>query len=159
MKGGESKMSNKAIIYCRVASHEQQSILPDSIKRQLLACINFAQKNDYEITDIVCEQGSGIKTNDELANVIKEIKSGEAKTIITQSLDRLARTLNLLNKTLLEVKNEGGEIKFTNEEDSPVNTLVRNMIFSANTAYRSIHSERIKQGILRRKEKLAAQYE
>ncbi len=149
-----NKNMARAIIYCRTAAITAGTqLLPDSIKRQLLECINYAKTYDYEITDIVREQGNGLVINKELQNAIKKVESGEIKTIIVLNYDRISRDCQLTTTTLNEVKHHGGEIKFCNEDVSLQTVLAGKMKSAMNLCYRQLMSERIKKGIEARKQR------
>lgn len=143
-KGGESKMTNTAILYCRVASSQEHKIFPESIRQQLLECVRFAQRNGYYVLEIICERRSnGLKGNEVLLNMLKRYKC----TLITRSPDRLSRDSQLLKKTIEEVKNFGGDIKFLSEDEADNNVLERNILTTVQDYYRRHLNKKIKNGI------------
>lgn len=147
-------MAKKAIIYCRVATHEKNIPLPTALKNQLLDCIRFAQSNEYEVTDIVCEQGSGMVINEKLSWVLEQIKSRHAKTIITLSTFILSRKRLLALEILNKVEKCKGEVRVCNESVSPEVGLTREITLGMNNYYRHQMSESIKRGLAERKRRL-----
>lgn len=84
-------MNKKAVIYCRIARLEQTVSLVDAMKPQLLECIRLAQANDYEVVDVVMEQGSGLVLNKGLVSILHMVKAKKINYLIAFSVSRIAR--------------------------------------------------------------------
>lgn len=145
-------MTKKAIIYCRVASMMQKK--DSSLEQQKMACIRFAKSKGYEVTNIVCEQGSGLRINQQLQKVLNEVKSGSVKTIIASNIDRLSRSVVLAVKTLKELEKNNVRIRFANDSNNTENSLTESILENSANTYRSLLNERIKRGIAQKKKEI-----
>lgn len=155
MKGGEQFMSKKAMIYCRVASVDQ--ISSTSLETQRLECMKFARRNGYEVIGVVQEQGSGLRTSNQLQKILDGIKIGEINTLIASRIDRLGRNLLIIKKTIDEVEMNKGEVRFSNEPNSPEEAkLFRGIALGAFDYYSQQISLAVKRGLAARKKRLAA---
>ena len=86
----------KTIIYTRVSTSEQANF-GFSLARQKEDCINFAKRNNYEVSKVFVERGESAKTTErtELQNLIKYC-SEHRKTVdalIIWKIDRLSRNM------------------------------------------------------------------
>ncbi len=133
----ENQMSGKKIGYVRVSTYDQN---PD---RQLEDI-----KADKIFTDKV--SGKEIK-RPELKNLMDFVRAGD--TVVVHSMDRLARNLDDLRKTVQNLTERGIKISFLKEnlsfsgEDSPVANLMLSVLGAFAEFERSLIKERQLEGI------------
>ena len=78
------ELEKKCVIYCRVSTKEQ------SLEMQRMECIKFAEKNCYEIKDIVNEKKSA-RSFSNLKELRKIIEENTNIIILVYSVDRFCR--------------------------------------------------------------------
>ena len=91
-----------AFAYCRVSGKGQ--IGGNGFDRQLETIKSFAQNHGYELIKVFNEQVSGTADESErleFSTMVSEILANGCKTIIVESLDRLAREYRIQEQLLI----------------------------------------------------------
>lgn len=98
------------------------------------------------------DKASGKDTNrPELARALEYLR--ESDTLVVHSMDRLARNLEDLRRTVRELTGRGVKVEFVKEsltfagDDSPMNTLLLSMLGAVAEFERSLILERQREGI------------
>lgn len=133
-------MKTKCFCYLRVSGLTQ--LQGDGMDRQLIACQEYADKNDLYIAEIFKENGiSGTKDMDNrpaLAEMLVALEENGVKIAICEKLDRIARDLLLQETIVGDMQRRGFTLVSTMEPDlcssDPSRILVR-QIFGAIAQY------------------------
>lgn len=130
-------MSGQLIGYMRVSSVDQNTV------RQL---------DGIAIDEVFEDKVSGKDTNrPALQAMLKHARKGD--TVICHSMDRLARNLDDLRKLVKELTGKGVKVQFVKEsltftgEDTPMSTLLLNMLGAVAEFERAIIGERQREGV------------
>jgi len=130
-------MSGQIIGYRRVSSVDQNTV------RQL---------DGIAIDEVFEDKVSGKDTNrPALQAMLKHARKGD--TVVCHSMDRLARNLDDLRKLVKELTGKGVKVQFVKEsltftgEDTPMSTLLLNMLGSVAEFERAIIGERQREGV------------
>lgn len=86
-----SKKKQKVVCYMRVAAREQLNDREQELRQ-------FAKKHDYEITDFVIEQRSGLAACSETLNELLHNQS--VRNILTPNISGLSRNISVLQEIL-----------------------------------------------------------
>lgn len=104
------------------------------------------------------DRASGKDTNrPALAECLNYVRDGD--TLVVHSMDRLARSLEDLRRTVRELTARGVKVQFVKEnmtftgDDSPMNTLLLSMLGAVAEFERSMIRERQREGIALAKER------
>lgn len=141
-----------AVIYVRVSTKEQVDE-GNSLSTQQKICLEYANKQDYEIREIFVEQGESAKTADrpELQRLLEFCadKKNGIKAIIIYKLDRLSRNTDDYSQLRLLLKRYGVEIKSTSEhfENTPVGRFMENTMANIAQFDNDIRAERCAGGM------------
>ena len=110
------------------------------------------QLDGVELNKVFTDKASGKDTNrPELARAIEYAREGD--TLVVHSMDRLARNLEDLRRTVRELTGQGVKVEFAKEnltfagDDSPMNTLLLSMLGAVAEFERSMILERQREGI------------
>ncbi|AGL02918.1 IS607 family transposase [Desulfoscipio gibsoniae] len=124
---GINSTSKKCIIYARVSTAKQADA--GNLQRQKERLTTYAVEKGYQVTSIYTEIASGLNENRrELTKLLKEAHKGNIDIIIIEYKDRLARFgYKYLEQYFLSHK-VAIEVIETNEEKSPREELVNDMI-------------------------------
>ena len=83
----------RAVIYCRVSSHEQLKNL--SLETQTQACVEFCRVTGLEVAEIFVERGESARSQDrtELQRMLSfcRKRKGHVQFLVVYMLDRFAR--------------------------------------------------------------------
>lgn len=130
-------MSGQIIGYRRVSSVDQNTV------RQL---------DGVTLDEVFEDKVSGKDTNrPALLAMLKHVRKGD--TVICHSMDRLARNLDDLRKLVREMTGKGVKVQFLKEsltftgDDSPMATLLLNMLGAVAEFERAIIGERQREGV------------
>lgn len=141
-----------AVIYCRVSTKEQVEE-GNSLVTQEKVCREFAERNNYKITEVFIEQGESAKTQDrrELQRMIEYCsqKKNQIDAVIAYKIDRISRNTDDYSQIRLLLKRNGVEIKSTSEqfENTPVGRFLENTLASIAEFDNSIRAERCSNGM------------
>lgn len=115
------------VIYARVSTAKQADA--GNLQRQKERLITYAVEKGYQIAAIHTETASGLNENRrELTKLLKEAPKGSIDTIVIESKDRLARFgYKYLEQYFLSYR-VAIEVVETNEEKSPQEELVEDMM-------------------------------
>ena len=136
-------MDGKTVAYIRVSSVDQNSA------RQL---DGVARDKTFE------DKASGKDTARPALTALKEFVR-EGDTVIVHSMDRLARNLDDLRRTVNELTGRGVNVQFIKEgltftgEDTPIATLMLSIMGAVAEFERSMIKERQREGIEQAKKK------
>lgn len=124
---GTNSISKKCIIYARVSTAKQADA--GNLQRQKERLTTYAVEKGYQVTSIYTEMASGLNENRrELTKLLKEADQGNIDIIIIEYKDRLARFgYKYLEQYFLSHR-VNIEVVETNEEKSPQEELVNDMI-------------------------------
>ena len=133
--------STKCIIYARVSTAKQADA--GNLQRQKERLITYAVEKGYQITAIYTETASGLNENRrELTKLLKEAPKGNIDIIIIEYKDRLARFgYKYLEQYFLSY-GVAIEVVETNDEKSPQEELVDDMIAIVNSFSARIYGKR-----------------
>ena len=143
----EKKTQNRAVIYCRVSTKEQVEE-GNSLVTQERNCREYANKNNYEITQVFIEQGESAKTADrtELQKLLRfcSDKKQNIKAVIIYKIDRLSRNTDDYSQLRILLKRYGVEIKSTSEyfENTPAGRFMENIIANVAQFDNDVRTER-----------------
>ena len=147
-KGGKqmSKKKLKVATYISVASAEQAK-LGYSLDSQREKLKEYAKMNNLEIVREFSDIGSGIKTNRQgFQEMLKFLEdSGDCKTILVTNPERLCRDF----ETYSEVQQKYSVISV----DYGASDMTNQLSVMMAQFYSNVHSERIKAGIQKSKER------
>lgn len=96
-----SKKKQKVVCYMRVATREQLNDREQELGQ-------FAKKHDYEITDFVIEQRSGLAACSERLNELLHNQS--VRNILTPNISGLSRNISVLQEILRTAKKNNKNI-------------------------------------------------
>ncbi|MBF9519546.1 recombinase family protein [Mycobacteroides chelonae] len=123
--------------------YERVSTLEQSTDRQLVG---------IEVDRTFTDKASGKSTDrPALAEALRYLRDGD--TFVIHSMDRLARNLEDLRRTVRELTGRGVRVEFVKEgmtftgEDSPMNTLLLSMLGAVAEFERALILERQREGI------------
>jgi site-specific DNA recombinase len=145
--------TNKAVIYCRVSSHEQVEE-GNSLATQKRLCLEYASKNGYEVFEenIYIEKGESAKTinRTELNKMLRYCseKKNKVNAVIFYKIDRLSRNTDDYSQLrLLFKKYEVNLISITEKfEDNAVGRFIENTMANVSQLDNDIRTERIVGG-------------
>ena len=110
------------------------------------------QLEGVDVDKVFTDQASGKDINrPELARALDYVRDGD--TLVVHSMDRLARNLEDLRRTVRELTSSGVKVEFVKEsltfagDDSPMNTLLLSMLGAVAEFERSMILERQREGI------------
>jgi DNA invertase Pin-like site-specific DNA recombinase len=110
------------------------------------------QLDGIELNRVFEDKLGGKDTNrPELAAMLKHVRDGD--TVVVHSLDRLGRNLDDLRKLVSDLTSRGVRVQFIKEnliftgDDSPMSTLLLNIMASFAEFERSLIRERQREGI------------
>jgi site-specific DNA recombinase len=90
---GVNRPVMRAVIYCRVSTKDQVHNL--SLPTQRKACVEYCQRNGYDVDKVFIEEGESAKTADrtELKNLLTYCRQnrGRIQAVIVYALSRFAR--------------------------------------------------------------------
>lgn len=147
-----NETDRNAVIYCRVSTKEQVEE-GNSLKTQEKICIEYAQKNGYNVSKIFIEQGESAKTADRpvLQEMLKfcSMRSNKILAVIVYKIDRISRNTDDYSSIRILLKKYGVEIKSTSEmfENNPVGRFIENTMASIAELDNSIRAERSTNGM------------
>ena len=122
-----NNMNKKCIIYARVSTAKQADA--GNLKRQKERLVTHAVEKGYQVISIYTEIASGLNENRrELIKLLKEAQKGNLDIIIIEYKDRLARCGYKYLEQYFLSHGVTIEIVETNEEKSPQEELVNDMI-------------------------------
>ena len=104
-------MIKSAFAYCRVSGRKQ--IDGHVFDRQMESIKKFCDQAGYRIVNVFREQISGTKDETdrpEFSSMITEILGNGCKTVIVESLDRLAREYRIQEQLLIYLASKGIEL-------------------------------------------------
>lgn len=144
----------KALIYAR-ASAEEAATNSQAIQKQIATCYEYASRNGYEVEGVFKEVASG--GNDdriELLNLINHVtdSKGVISAVLVSSFDRLTR--NIINFVHVNDMFQGLGIEVitaTPSETDAASRLLKNMLMAFAKFEKEVRSERIRQGIRRKR--------
>ena len=88
-------MTDRAIVYCRVSSEEQDDPGTVSLEGQERQCREYADANDLEVVQVISEVHSGRNSNRPGLNRVRQmVKAGEASIIIVRDATRFMRNMD-----------------------------------------------------------------
>lgn len=124
---GTNNTSKKCIIYARVSTAKQ--VNAGNLKRQKERLATYAVEKGYQVTSIYTETASGLNENRrELTKLLKEAHKGNLDIIIIEYKDRLARFGYKYLEQYFLSHGVTIEVVETNEEKTPREELVNDMI-------------------------------
>jgi DNA invertase Pin-like site-specific DNA recombinase len=110
------------------------------------------QLEGIKLDKVFTDKASGKDVNrPELARALEYARDGD--TLVVHSMDRLARNLEDLRRTVRELTSSGVKVEFVKEsltfagDDSPMNTLLLSMLGAVAEFERSMILERQREGI------------
>lgn len=110
--------TKKAIIYCRVACADQQSI--SQIAAQETDCRLYAEKNGYEVVQAFHDEGvSGLTVNRAAFKLmlVTLLAAPEPYTVITQDMVRISRDVSDFASVCQILGGLGSEIVFVADQN------------------------------------------
>ncbi len=138
---GTNNTSKKCIIYARVSTTKQANA--GNLKRQKERLITYAVEKGYQVTSIYTETASGLNENRrELTKLLKEAHNGNLDIIIIEYKDRLARFGYKYLEQYFLSHGVTIEVVETNEEKTPREELVNDMIAIVTSFSAKIYGKR-----------------
>jgi DNA invertase Pin-like site-specific DNA recombinase len=142
----------KAFAYLRVSGQGQ--IEGHGFDRQLESISHFARKNGVELVQVFQEEGiSGIKGEEErpaFKEMITEIQKNGVRTVIVESLDRLAREYRIQEQLLIYLASNGIELINANTEENVTQAIQGDPMKKAMIQIQGIFSELDKSLLIRK---------
>lgn len=142
----ENQTKGQKVGYIRVSTFEQNT---DRQSEQL---------KDHKLNETFIDYASGKDTNrPQLQAALKHLRKGD--TLIVHSMDRLARNLDDLRRTVKELTSRAVTVHFIKEslifngEDSPISNLLLSIMGAFAEFERSLIKERQLEGIILAKQK------
>ena len=136
-------MVRRATAHGQTVGYRRVSTLDQNTTRQL---------DGIELDRVFEDKLSGKDTNrPQLAAMLKHVRDGD--TVVVHSLDRLGRNLDDLRKLVGDLTSRGARVQFIKEnliftgDDSPMSTLLLNIMASFAEFERSLIRERQREGI------------
>lgn len=141
----------KAFIYVRVST-EEQAKHGFSISAQQNNCLQFATKNDYQVTGIYMDEGKSAKNMErpQLQTLLKDIKNPKKKpeALIVWRLDRITRNNEDYHARIKPSLRKNNVLLLSatesNDFDNPMGDFFRNLGISQAELERYIISARVK---------------
>lgn len=134
-----SQKKGKTIGYARVSTAKQK----DGLSHQKLSILEYANKHDIHVDEIVEEIGSGFNENRRKINKI--LSDDSVSTIIVEHKDRLARSnFNIIRSALLSQNREIIVIDDSELEDDLVKEITDFMVSACGRIYGKRGAERVK---------------
>ncbi len=149
----ELKKTSRAVIYCRVSTKEQVDE-GNSLNTQERVCLDYANKNDYEIASIFVEEGESAKTalRPELQKMMKycTLNRKSIDTLIIYKIDRLSRNTDDYSQLRVFFNSLGIKIVSTSErfENNSVGRFVENMLANVAQLDNDVRAERCRGGMI-----------
>jgi site-specific DNA recombinase len=143
----EQTTQRRAVIYCRVSTKEQAEE-GNSLVTQERNCREYAQKYNYEISQVFIEEGESAKTADrtELQKLLRFCSDRKQKitAVIIYKIDRLSRNTDDYSQLRILLKRYGVEIKSTSEyfENTPAGRFMENIIANVAQFDNDVRTER-----------------
>lgn len=139
-------MYSKAIIYCRVSTHDQ------SCERQERDLLAFAARANYEVVGIYKETASGARIDrQERKKVLALAQRREINAILVTELTRWGRSVSDLTDTLNALHSWNvsliAETGFQCDLSTPQGRLVANIMCALAEFERDLTRERIRSGV------------
>lgn len=134
----------KTVGYCRVSTQKQK----DGLAYQKLAILEYANKKNIKIDEIIEETGSGFNENRKKLSRI--LKDPEITTIIVEHRERLARSnFKLLQQALSAQDREIIVIKTDDVDNDLVTEITDFMVSAAGKLYGKRGAQRVKEQLER----------
>jgi site-specific DNA recombinase len=115
-----------AVIYCRVSGLGQ--VDGDGFTRQLTACRSWAESNGYSIKAEYREEGISGKTDMDgrpaFQQMITDLLANGCRTILCESLDRLAREYRVQEQLLIYLASKGIGLIPVNTGENVIESLM-----------------------------------
>ena len=114
-----------AFAYCRVSGKGQ--IGGNGFDRQLETIYSFAQNHGYDIVKVFNEQVSGTADESErleFSTMVSEILANGCKTIIVESLDRLARGIRIQEQLLIYLASKDIDLISANTGENVTQAII-----------------------------------
>jgi site-specific DNA recombinase len=145
----------KAYAYLRVSTPGQ--VEGCGFDRQEYTCRDFASKTGYEIIGVFQEQGiSGAKDETErpaFQEMLTAILGNGVKTVIIESLDRLAREYRIQESLLIYLASKGVDLISARTEENVTRAIQSDPLKKALIQIQGVFSELEKNQLVRRLQK------
>lgn len=144
-----------AYVYCRVSGSTQASEDANGIPRQLDSCSRFAAENNIEIDGepfIEAYTGTDLENRPQLRRMREQLMSGATKTVIIESLTRIARDLLVQESIIGDFRKHGitllsatrGEEELCGND--PTRKFIRQVLGAVSEFERSVIVKRMQDG-------------
>ena len=146
MKGHDTMQ--KAVIYARYSSERQTE---QSIEGQIRECMEFAEKNNYQIINQYVDRAISGKTDNRPAfqSMIADSASNTFSIVLVYKLDRFAR--NRYDSAMYKAKLRKNNVRIVsakeNITDSPEGIILEGLLEAMNEYYSAELSQKIKRGM------------
>lgn len=104
----EEKKVSKVYGYCRLALADNKEMV-----KQMKLVEDYCKNNNFRLDSYFCDNGgSGFKTGEEFANLLKELKRGDI--VIVRDISRLSRDIYKCMDLMSMFENMGVTLKIIN---------------------------------------------
>ena len=154
---GVNSQAMRAVIYCRVSTKDQVQNL--SLSTQRKACVEYCERNGYDVDRVFVEEGESAKTADrtELKNLLAYCRQnkGRVHAVVVYALSRFAREKydhHVLRATLANLQIT---LRSVTEpiDDSSTGKLMEGIIASISQFDNDVRAERTIAGMKARLER------
>lgn len=110
------QQDNKCVSYLRSATTQQNKGNSSSLEQQKKACMEYANKNGYEIIKAFSDNGvSGItKNRPAFKKMLQFCRKNKVKNIITANVDRISRSYKQYIEIMSHFAKKDVKVHFTN---------------------------------------------
>lgn len=135
-----------AVIYARFSSQNQTE---QSIKEQIKVCEEYSKEKGYTITDTHIDTDN----RKQFEQMVKDSSKKKFQAVIVYSMDRFARNRFDFENYKYKLKQNGVSVLFAKEKisDDASGILLESILESLMKYYSQEHSQKIKEGIARKK--------
>ena len=145
----------KSFLYLRVSSPGQVDKF--GFDRQEDDCRNFAKRHGYEVVGVYREEGiSGAKGKDDrpaFQEMMSSILANGVKTVIVESMDRLARELRIQEVLLVYMASKGVDLISARTEENITQAIQADPMKKALIQMQGVFAELEKNQLVRRLQK------
>lgn len=142
--------NKKAVIYCRVASGNQNDKPERSITEQESMCREFAERNGLTVIKVISDVASGKNAKRfGFAKLQNLVRGKKVDVVCVQHVDRLSRDVEDFSSFLALLKKHRVELA---TYSNPVQKLVEAIMASMAQYESEVHRERILRALARKKD-------
>ena len=130
--GNGTKGTGQAVIYCRVSTAEQ--VENNSLPNQERACVEYCQKQGFEVAKVFVDEGESAKTKDRpaLLSMIEycQKSKGKIQAAVIYKIDRFARNQQDFHALRALLSGHGVRLHSATEsiQDDPTGKLMEGML-------------------------------